>query len=105
MESAVANKVTSIPFSIRPSVIFEVTCSHGPYFRGGVRHATGDNTATFIYKFRNVKVLLLCFYLTTILLFLGYSNNDQQDLQCLRCPHTSLYRLRPNRFLYCHHLR
>ena len=50
MESPVAKRVTSIPFSTNPSVMLEATCSHGPYFLGGVLHTTGDNIATLIFK-------------------------------------------------------
>jgi hypothetical protein len=28
--------------------MLDATCSHGPYFRGGVRQATGESIAIFI---------------------------------------------------------
>src|SRR6186713_1399724 len=46
MESPVANRVTSHPRATSPSAILPATVSHAPYWRGGVRHATGDRIAT-----------------------------------------------------------
>src|SRR5258706_9095772 len=47
-ESRLANRVTSTPRATSPSASSETTCSHGPYARGGVRHAIGPSNATFI---------------------------------------------------------
>jgi hypothetical protein len=38
-----------IPFSTSPSVMFDATCSHGPYLLGGVRHEMEEDMAIFIY--------------------------------------------------------
>src|ERR1700693_429377 len=48
MESPVANKVTSQPRATSPSAMLPATVSQAPYCRGGVRQATGDNTAIFL---------------------------------------------------------
>jgi len=50
IESAVAKRVTSHPRSTKPSAILLATVSQAPYWRGGVRHATGDNMATLLFE-------------------------------------------------------
>jgi hypothetical protein len=66
-ESAVANKVTSIPFFTRASVNTEATCSHGPYFLGGVLQVMGDSIATFTQIVLNVH---------------GYSSSAEDTTTC-----------------------
>src|SRR5271166_3668898 len=50
IESPVANSVTSQPRETRPSVMLLATVSHAPYCRGGVRQATGERTATLLFR-------------------------------------------------------
>src|SRR6185437_9522419 len=48
MESPLANNVTSQPRATSPSAMLPATVSQAPYWRGGVRQATGDRMATLL---------------------------------------------------------
>src|ERR1700721_2184832 len=50
MESLLANKVTSQPLATSPSAMLLATVSQAPYWRGGVRQATGARMATLRFE-------------------------------------------------------